>query len=47
MQTVWVMGDTQDIMKIPSPMVENYLTYGGSVMGNSSHDPVGVTYFDP
>jgi hypothetical protein len=29
MQTVWVFGDTSDILKLPKPRVEGYLTYGG------------------
>lgn len=29
MQTVWVMGDRKDILKLPKPQVEGYLTYGG------------------
>jgi hypothetical protein len=29
MQTVWVFGDPSDILKLPRPRVEGYLTYGG------------------
>ena len=29
MQTVWVFGNTADILKKPKPQVEGYLTYGG------------------
>lgn len=44
MQTVWVTGDAADILKAPRPMVEGYLAFGGSVMGNATHDPEGVRY---
>jgi hypothetical protein len=30
MQMVWIFGDTADILKLPRPQVEGYLTYGGS-----------------
>lgn len=30
MQTVWVFGDTADILRLPKPQVQGYLTYGGS-----------------
>lgn len=39
MQTVWVFGDTSDILKYPKPLVEGYLTYGGGAYGNNTHDP--------
>ncbi|TVY83023.1 Multicopper oxidase [Lachnellula suecica] len=39
MQTVWVHGDAKDILTVPRPDVEGYLTYGGNVNGNSSHAP--------
>jgi hypothetical protein len=29
MQTVWVFGDTADILRLPKPQVKGYLTYGG------------------
>ena len=39
MQTVWVFGDAEEVMALPKVEVEGYLTYGGSVYGNSSHAP--------
>ena len=39
MQTVWVFGDAEEVMALPKVDVEGYLTYGGSVYGNSSHAP--------
>lgn len=39
MQTAWVFGDAQDILSVPKPEVDGYLTYGGDVYGNSSHAP--------
>jgi len=39
MQTVWVIGDTADILKLPKPQVEGYLTYGGGAYGNATHNP--------
>lgn len=44
MQTVWVFGDTQQILKVPRPEVEGYLTYGGSAYGNDTDPPVVVHY---
>jgi hypothetical protein len=39
MQTTWVFGNTDDILRLPRPMVQGYLTYGGSVYGNLTHWP--------
>ncbi len=39
MQTVWVMGDYDQITKVPEPYVSGYLTFGGSAYGNESHAP--------
>jgi hypothetical protein len=41
MQTVWVVGDTADILKLPKPQVEGYLNYGG---GECSLIELGVKY---
>jgi hypothetical protein len=41
MQTVWVFGDTVDILKLPKPQVEGYLNYGG---GECSLIELGVRY---
>jgi L-ascorbate oxidase len=39
MQTVWVMGNEDEIMKVPYEHILGYLEYGGSVNGNDTHDP--------
>jgi L-ascorbate oxidase len=44
MQTVWVFGDAKDILKVPKPQVEGFLTYGGSVYGNSTHVPKRIHF---
>ncbi|KKO97602.1 L-ascorbate oxidase [Trichoderma harzianum] len=46
MQTVWVFGDADDILKVKHPYVEGYLEYGGSVNGNATHPAVAVHYFE-
>ncbi|KAI9692770.1 MAG: hypothetical protein M1820_009369 [Bogoriella megaspora] len=46
MQTVWVFGDAKDILRVPKPDVEGFLTYGGSVYGNASHAPEMVHFSD-
>ncbi|KAE9370969.1 multicopper oxidase [Stipitochalara longipes BDJ] len=46
MQTVWVMGNSSEVLgQVPRPDVEGYLTYGGSVNGNATHDPEVVEYY--
>ena len=37
MQTVWVVGDQQELLQVPKPKVGGYLEYGGSAYGNESH----------
>ncbi|KHN98325.1 uncharacterized protein MAM_04086 [Metarhizium album ARSEF 1941] len=44
MQTVWVNGDAEDILKVGEPDVAGYLRYGGSVYGNVSHAPEVVHF---
>ncbi|KJZ77414.1 hypothetical protein HIM_03138 [Hirsutella minnesotensis 3608] len=46
MQTVWVHGDAKDLITIPRPQVDGYLTYGGDVYGNSSHAPRVLHFHD-
>lgn len=45
MQSVWVMGDYEEITKIPLSDAEGYLAWGGSVNGNDTYDPVVVHFF--
>lgn len=47
MQTAWVVGNSSEIIsKVPTPMVNGYLTYGGDVYGNRSHWPTVVHFQD-
>lgn len=46
MQTAWVFGDSEDILTVPEPMVEGYLTYGGSVYGDDDNAPQVIHWFD-
>lgn len=46
METVWVVGDAEDILTIPLPLSQSYFTYGGSVYGNDTHAPEVYHYFD-
>lgn len=46
MQTVWVFGDSDDLMRAKYPDVEGYLTYGGSVNGNATHFAEVVHFFE-
>jgi len=39
MQSVWVVGNASDIMQVPLAESQSYLTYGGSVYGNNTHNP--------
>lgn len=44
MQTVWVMGNESEVMTLPQPEVEGYLTYGGSVLGDENTYPSVVKF---
>ncbi|KAK3991488.1 putative L-ascorbate oxidase [Cladorrhinum sp. PSN332] len=46
MQSVWVMGNADEIRKIPLTASQGYFTYGGSVYGNVTHSPTVYEYFD-
>ncbi|KAK4225731.1 putative L-ascorbate oxidase [Podospora fimiseda] len=46
MQSVWVMGNAEEIQKIPLTASQGYFTYGGSVYGNVTHSPTVYHYFD-
>jgi TRAP-type uncharacterized transport system fused permease subunit len=39
MQTVWVMGNETEIMNVRMEHIQGYLSYGGNVNGNNTHDP--------
>lgn len=44
MSTIWVFGDSADLMRLPALDVEGYLNYGGSVYGNSTWEPEVVHF---
>ena len=44
MQTVWVFGDARDVLSLPRPEVEGYLTFGGDVYGNATHYPAVIHF---
>lgn len=47
MQSVLVFGNSTEVLtKVPTPEVEGYLTYGGSVYGNESFWPTVVHFQD-
>lgn len=46
MQTVWVFGDSHQLMALPKPEVQGYLTFGGDAYGNQSHAPQVVHFSD-
>ncbi|KAF2092143.1 multicopper oxidase [Saccharata proteae CBS 121410] len=45
MQSVWIMGDYEDIIRIPHYAAAGYLEYGGSAYGNESWSPHVVHQF--
>ncbi|CAK4004976.1 L-ascorbate oxidase [Lecanosticta acicola] len=45
MQSVWVMGDYEDITALPAVDASGYFTFGGSVVGNATHPAVMPHYF--
>ncbi|RFU24096.1 hypothetical protein B7463_g12243, partial [Scytalidium lignicola] len=46
MQTVWVMGNSQQVLRLPYPEVKGYLNYGGDVYGNETHFPTVMHFND-
>ncbi|KAK2041127.1 L-ascorbate oxidase [Colletotrichum somersetense] len=46
MQTVWVMGEYQDIATIPAADAAGFLQYGGNVAGTSTRPPSVPHFFD-
>ncbi|KAK4176416.1 putative L-ascorbate oxidase [Triangularia setosa] len=46
MQSVWTMGDADQIRKLPPSAISGYLTYGGNVYGNATHAPSLYQYFN-
>ncbi|KAL7791926.1 multicopper oxidase domain-containing protein [Trichoderma ceciliae] len=46
MQTVWLFGGADDILKAKYPDVTGYLTYGGSVNGNATYHARAVHFYE-
>ncbi|KAK1994863.1 L-ascorbate oxidase [Colletotrichum falcatum] len=46
MQSVWVMGDYQDITGIPAVDAAGYMQYGGNVNGNATFAPTVAHFFE-
>lgn len=43
----WVMGNQSEVLGlIDRPGVEGYLAYGGSVVGNETHPPDVIEFFE-
>ena len=45
MQSVWVYGNAEQIVKIPLEESQGYFNYGSDVYGNATHDPIVYPYF--
>lgn len=45
MQSVWIVGDAEDIMELPPSVSAGYYTYAGSVMGNDTNPPEVYEYY--
>lgn len=46
MESLWVVGNADDIVSIPLDASQNYFTYGGSVYGNKVRAPAVYHYFN-
>jgi L-ascorbate oxidase len=46
MQSVWLMGDYDDIARMPYPDAAGYLKYGGNAYGNATFAPSYLHQFD-
>lgn len=42
MQTLWVVGDAEQIRSVPLEYSQGYLDYGGDAYGNDTHDPTCI-----
>ncbi|OXV06664.1 hypothetical protein Egran_05565 [Elaphomyces granulatus] len=45
MQTIFVVGDKEDVVQQSGPASAGYLTYGGSAYGNETHSPEVMHFF--
>ncbi|KAK4133724.1 hypothetical protein BT67DRAFT_442641 [Trichocladium antarcticum] len=46
MQTVWVVGDVDQIVQLPLSVSRDYFDFGGPVYGNATHTPMVNHFFD-
>lgn len=46
MESLWVVGNADDIVSIPLDASQSYFSYGGDVYGNEVRAPVVYHYFD-
>ena len=47
MQTLWVMGNETELLKLSRPDVQGYLEFGGDVYGNETKAPMAVHFKGP
>ncbi|KAF7197409.1 Laccase-like multicopper oxidase 1 [Pseudocercospora fuligena] len=46
MQSVWIMGDYEEVTRIPLFDAQSYLMFGGSAFGNETFSPMVNHYFE-
>lgn len=46
MQSIWVVGNADEIVTIPNDMSQGYFVYGGNAYGNETYDPDIYHHFD-
>ena len=46
MESLWVIGNADEIVSIPLDVSQHYFSYGGDVYGNGMRAPVLYHYFD-
>ena len=46
MQSVWIMGDLDEIKRLPLQDARAYLDFGGGAFGNETYAPVVSHYFE-
>lgn len=46
MQTAWIMGDLDEILRVPLHDARAYLDFGGGAFGNATYAPMVNHFFD-
>lgn len=46
MQTVWVIGDVDQIVQLPLPVSRDYFAFAGNMYGNATYAPMVNHFFD-